>query len=41
MCVCVCVKLSLGDLNSDFYPLYPISTYTYEMTTTQRVHGDT
>ena len=39
MCVCVCVKLSSRDLNSDSYPLYSISTYTCRVTIAPRVYN--
>ena len=35
----MCVKLPLGNLNSDPCPLHPTSTYIFRMTTTLRVRG--
>ena len=34
----MCVKLPPGDLNLDSYLPYPISTYTYRITTIPRVY---
>ena len=36
----MCVKLFLGDLNSDFCPRHPISTYTCGVIIVQRVCND-
>ena len=38
--VCVCVKLPSRDLNSDFYPLHSIITYTCRVTIAPRVYND-
>ena len=37
--MCVCVKLPLGNLNSNSYPLYATSTYTYKVTIASKVCG--
>ena len=35
----MCIKLPLGDLNPDPYPLHPTSTYTCGVTIEPRVCG--
>ena len=35
----MCVKLPLGDLNPDLYPLHPTSTYTCRVTNTPKMCG--
>ena len=36
----MCVKLPLGDLNTDPFPPHPISIYTCEVTIASRVCSD-
>ena len=35
----MCVKLPLENLNSNSYPPYPTSTYTYEVIIKPKMHG--